>query len=114
MIDFPVGIKLRSDRLMNFRAYMLGGLKYSVDLASGKKNNDDASAPVNKFVKNKRSFFSYEAGVGFEIYFEYFKVSPELKVAYSFNDILLPASNPYTNPIDKAKLRHFTFSLFFE
>ena len=93
---------------------MLGGLKYSVDLASGKKNNDDAVAPVNKLIKNQRSFLSYEAGLGFDIYFEYFKMSPEVKLSYSFSDILKHDITPYANPLDKAKLRHFTFSLFFE
>lgn len=114
LIDFPVALKLKSDRLMNFRAYMLGGLKYSLDLASGKKTNDAAAAPVDKLIKNKKSFLSYEAGIGFDIYFEYFKMSPEVKVSYSFNDILKHENTPYANPIDKAKLRHFTFSLFFE
>ncbi|TKC05669.1 PorT family protein [Pedobacter polaris] len=114
MIDLPVGLKLKSDRLMNFRAYMLGGLKYSMDLASGKKTNDAAAAPIDKLVKNTKSFLSYEAGIGFDIYFEYFKMSPEVKLSYSFNDVLRHENNPYSNPIDKAKLRHFTFSLFFE
>lgn len=93
---------------------MLGGIKYSMDLASEKKTNDDNAAPVNKLVKNKKSFLSYEAGIGFELYFEHFKMSPEIKVSHSFKDILLHTSNPYTDPIEKAKLRHFTFSLFFE
>ena len=114
MVDFPLGLKVKSDRLMNIRAYMLGGLKYSVDLASGKKSNDDAVAPVNKLIKNQRGFLSYEAGLGFDIYFEYFKMSPEVKLSYSFNDILKHDITPYANPLDKAKLRHFTFSLFFE
>ncbi|RZL50824.1 MAG: PorT family protein [Pedobacter sp.] len=114
MIDIPLGLKIKSDRLMNFRAYMLGGLKYSMDLASDKKTNDLAAAPIDKLVKNKKSFLSYEAGLGFDIYFEYFKMSPEVKVSYSFKDVILHQNNPYSNPIDNAKLRHFTFSLFFE
>lgn len=114
MVDFPVGFKLKSDRLMNFRAYMLGGLKYSIDLASSKKTNDVNASAIDKLIKNKKSFLSYEAGLGMDIYFEYFKMSPEVKVSYSFNDILKHDINPYANPIEKAKLRHFTFSLFFE
>ncbi|TCC86962.1 PorT family protein [Pedobacter frigiditerrae] len=114
MVDFPVGLKLKSDRLMNVRAYMLGGLKYSIDLASSKKTNDVNAAPIDKLLKNKKSFLSYEAGLGFDIYFEWFKMSPEVKVSYSFKDILKHEPQPYANPIDKAKLRHFTFSLFFE
>ena len=113
-IDLPLGLKVKSDRLMNFRAYMIGGLKYSMDLASGKKTNDAAAAPIDKLVKNKKRFLSYEAGIGFDIYFEYFKMSPEVKLSYSFKDILIRERNPYTDPIEKAKLRHFTFSLFFE
>ncbi|RZJ72353.1 MAG: PorT family protein [Flavobacterium sp.] len=114
MVDFPVGFKVKSDRLLNFRAYMLGGLKYSVDLASNKKTNDVGAAAIDRLLKNKRSFLSYEAGLGFDIYFEYFKMSPEVKLSYSFNDVLKHDLTPYATPIEKAKLRHFTFSLFFE
>lgn len=114
VIDLPIGIKLKSDRLKNFRGYMIGGLKYSMDLASGKKTNDEAAAPIDKLIKNKKSFLSYEAGIGFDIYFEYFKMSPEFKLSYSFKDIMKHESNPFMDPIQKAKLRHFTFSLFFE
>jgi opacity protein-like surface antigen len=114
MVDLPLSVKLKSDRLMNFRAYMLGGLKYSVDLASGKKNNDLNVAPIDKLLKNNRSFLSYEAGIGFDIYFEYFKMSPEVKLSYSFKDVMKHDISPYDNPIEQAKLRHFTFSLFFE
>jgi hypothetical protein len=114
MIDLPLGLKIKSDRMMNFRAYMLGGLKYSIDLASGKKNNDASAAPIDKLIKNNKNFLSYEAGLGFDIYFEWFKMSPELKMSYAFKDILKHDDTPYANPIDKAKLRHFTFSLFFE
>ena len=114
VVEFPLGLKVKSDRLMNFRAYLLGGLKYSIDLASNKKNNDAEAAPIDKLVKNNRKFLSYEAGLGIDIYFEYFKMSPELKVSYSFKDILQHDITPYANPIEQARLRHFTFSLFFE
>jgi hypothetical protein len=40
MIDFPLGIKLKSDRRNNFRAYVIGGAKYSMDIASKKRSND--------------------------------------------------------------------------
>ena len=33
-VDFPVGIKLKSDRRLNFRAYLLAGGKYSMDIIS--------------------------------------------------------------------------------
>lgn len=114
MVDLPLGLKLKSDRLMNFRAYMLGGLKYSIDMASKNKSNDVEASVLEKNLKNQRNFLSYEAGIGFDLYFEWFKMSPEFKMSYSFKDIVKHEGNAFDTPIDKAKLRHFTFSLFFE
>jgi hypothetical protein len=115
MIDFPLGYKLKSDRRGNFRAYLLGGAKYSMDITSSKKSDNTGLAPLEKFVKNKKNFLSYEAGIGFDLYFEYFKMSPEIKVSNSIGNILKQEDNqPYARSIDKLMLRHVTFSLFFE
>lgn len=114
MVDFPLGIKLKSDRRNNFRAYVIGGAKYSIDIGSKKRSNDDSFSGMEKFLKNKKNFLSAEAGFGFDLYFEYFKMSPEIKLSYSVNDILKNDPSPYSYPIDKLMLRHVTFSLFFE
>lgn len=115
MIDLPLGLKLKSDRLMNFRAYMLGGLKYSIDMASAKKqDNSLVGDELSKFVNNQKTFLSYEAGAGMDFYFSFFKMSTELKVSQSFKNLIIHENTAFAYPIDKAKLRHFTFSLFFE
>ncbi|SFH17352.1 type IX secretion/gliding motility protein PorT/SprT [Pedobacter insulae] len=115
MIDMPLSLKLKSNRLMNFRAYVLGGLKYSVDMASKKKqSNIDILDEQEKNLRNKRNFLSYEAGAGMDFYFPFFKMSTEVKVSHSFKDIIIHENTVFANPIEKAKLRHFTFSLFFE
>ncbi|MFN0256882.1 type IX secretion/gliding motility protein PorT/SprT [Pedobacter ureilyticus] len=114
MVELPLGIKLKSERRKDFRAYLLLGAKYSMDLASGKKVDDSDKALIYKVLKNKKNFASYEAAIGFDLYFEYFKMSPELKVSHSFGDILKHENHPFATPIEKAILRNFTFSLFFE
>lgn len=114
MVDLPLGVKIKSDRRGNFRAYVLLGGKYSIDMASGKKASDETSASIQKLLKNKKSYLSYEGGIGFDLYFEYFKMSPEFKLSYSLKDILKHEDHPYATPIEKAMLRNFTFSLFFE
>ncbi len=114
MIDVPLSIKLKSDRRKDFRAYILLGAKYSTDLTGGKKPKDDGAIWVDRLLKNKKSFASYEAGLGFDLYFEYFKMSPEIKVSHSFGDVIKREGHPYDTPIDRAILRNFTFSLFFE
>ncbi|MFW0717180.1 outer membrane beta-barrel protein [Pedobacter sp. N23S346] len=114
MFEFPLGIKVKSNRLNNFRAYWLGGAKYSIDIASKKKTFDEGEAAINKLLKNQRNYLSYETGIGFDLYFEYFKMSPEIKLSYSMNDILQHDDTAFANPIDKLKLRQLTFSLIFQ
>jgi hypothetical protein len=113
MIDVPLLLKLRSDRIGDLRVYVTGGLKYSQ--AIGTKVNADAGAALaDKLVKNVGSFASYEAGLGFDIYFEFFKLSPEIKISNSFGDVMLHENHPYSRPIDKLSLHTVMFSLHFE
>jgi hypothetical protein len=110
--DFPLALKIKSDRLGNFRAYLVGGVKYSL-LMGAKKNAENAS-PVDKLVRNVSGYAAYEAGIGFDIYFEYFKLSPEFKMSNSFKNVLVPENHPYSRPIDKLFLHTIMFSLYFE
>lgn len=115
MIDVPLSFKLKSDRRKNFRAYMIGGLKYSMDITSAKKRSNDGKTPLEMLLQNKKNFLSYEGGLGMDLYFEHFKMSPELKYSSTFNSILEhDNNNPYSAPLNKLMLRHVTFSLFFE
>lgn len=114
IVDLPLGIKLKSERRKDFRAYLLLGLKYSMDLGAGKKPKDDGFAWKERMLKNIGKYSSYEAAIGFDLYFEYFKMSPEIKVSHSFKDVIKREGHPYDTPIDRAILRNFTFSLFFE
>lgn len=114
MFEFPLGLKVKSNRMNNFRAYWLGGMKYSMDIASKKKTFDEGETPINKLLKSQRSYLSYETGIGFDLYFEYFKMSPEIKLSYSTRDLLQHDDTAFANPIDKLMLRQLTFSLIFQ
>jgi hypothetical protein len=116
MVEFPLGIKLKSNRRLNFRAYLLAGGKYSMDIVSKKKTDDANLLLEEKFVKNNKSTVSYDIGIGFDFYFEYFKLSPEIKLSNSLGSVLntKDAPNPFTSPLDKLFVRNFQFSLFFE
>lgn len=111
-VDFPLSLKLKSDRIGDMRAYIMGGVKYSG--AIGAKNKDANTDPLEKTIKNVRGYSSYEAGIGFDIYFEYFKLSPELKVTNTFGNILVPENHPFSSPISKLSLHTIMFSLYFE
>ncbi|HEY9195523.1 MAG TPA: outer membrane beta-barrel protein [Mucilaginibacter sp.] len=111
-VEVPLSIKIKSDRLGDFRAYMLGGVKYTK--AIGSKKNEANTDPLDKLVLNAGGFSSWEAGLGCDIYFEYFKLSPQIKVSNSFGNILVPENHPFSSPISKLSLHTVMFSLFFE
>ena len=103
-IDVPLGFKFKSDKKGNFRAYMIAGVKYSRDIT--KKETYE-----NNPVKNVRNILSYETGIGLDIYLEFFKLSPELKLTNSFHNIIDSKLSPGYSP---NFLKNFQFSLFFE
>jgi opacity protein-like surface antigen len=112
LVEFPLSLKLKSDRIGNFRAYVLGGVKYSQ--AIGRQPNDANEAPADKQLKNIQGYGSYEAGLGCDIYFEFFKLSPEIKIGNSFGNVMVKENQPYANPISKLFLHTIMFSLYFE
>ena len=106
-LSFPVQIKFSSDRIGNFKVYTIAGGKFDYDLAS----NAGASNADN-LIKLKRSDFSVELGMGFNIYFPYFVLSPEIKLSSGL--VNLHSRDPnlrYSNVIDKINSKMITFSL---
>lgn len=111
-LDLPLSFKIKSDRIGDYRAYIVGGVKYTA--AIGKVTSDANSVPLEKLVKNISGFGSYEVGIGCDIYFEFFKLSPEIKLSNSFGNVLLPENHPFASPLSKLFLHSIAFSLYFE
>jgi Outer membrane protein beta-barrel domain len=104
---FPVQIKFSSDRINNFKVYMLAGGRVEYDLAANasKKNNDEA------LVLNKLDY-AIEAGIGFHFYFPVFVLTPELKLNWGLRNVLSRNNSlKYSNTIDRINSRSITFSL---
>jgi len=111
-VDFPLEFKLKSDRIQDFRAYLLGGIKYSQTVGRGQ--DQTTIDPLDRTIKNVSGFGSWETGIGCDIYFEFFKLSPEIKISNSFGNVLLPDGEPFSAPISKLSLHTIMFSLYFE
>lgn len=122
--EMPILFKFKSDMKKiygedKYRGYLVGGAKFSRNIGRNKYYNDlTENLPEFMPIIVKPYYFSYEAGVGVDFFFEYFKMSAELKWSQTMNSILdkkwknLP--NPYMDPIDKLSLRSIQFSLIFE
>jgi hypothetical protein len=110
LLGFPAHVKFLSDRIDNFRVYMLGGINYQYDLAS-----NSSARKAQDLVKLNPSDFSVEGGIGFQFYFPVFILSPELKFSEGIKNVHDRDPNlQYSNVIDKLKTRMVVFSLIFE
>jgi hypothetical protein len=110
LLGFPVQVKFLSDRINNFRVYMLGGINYQYDLAS-----NATARKAQDLVKLKPYDLSVEAGIGFQFFFPVFILSPELKISDGI--INVHARDPnliYSSTIDRLNSRMIVFSLIFE
>lgn len=114
LLELPLTFKFKSDRRKNYGVYLLGGGKYSQNVVP-KSKQENGPNPGEESVRLKPGFFSYELGLGVDIYFEYFKMSPEIKWSQSFGNVLDKSElNAFNTPIDKILLRSIQFSLIFE
>jgi hypothetical protein len=94
---FPVQIKFFSDRIGNFRVYMLGGLKADIDLASNAR-----AKRAEDLVKIQKYDYGFELGLGFNFYFPSFILSPEIKISNGLKNIHSRDENLiYSNVLDR-------------
>lgn len=111
LIEFPVLFSIHSDRPGNVRMYAAGGFKYSYDLASNAYNARNPAAPIVAIYPGN---FSYELATGLDIFYPYFKFSPEIKISRGFNNILAPHDDVYNNIFSSFRSNIFYFTLYFE
>ena len=110
IVTFPVQVKLQSDRIGNFRVYMLTGVKGDIDLASNAR-----SKKAEDLVKIKKYDYGVELGLGFNFFFESFIFSPEIKISNGLNNIhSRDESLKYSSVFDKIKSRMIVFSIHIE
>ena len=110
MIDFPIHLKYKSARYNNFRAYVLLGVKYSLDIASKEAIDDEGQ----EIVKLKKNDIMGEIGFGIDFYLEYFKFSPQIKLTHGIINLLAKDDTIYTSSINKLTTNGWMLSFTFE
>lgn len=110
IFSFPFQIKFNSDRIGNFRVYMLGGAFTQIDLAANAR-----ARRAEDLVKLEKSDYGIEIGMGFNFYFPSFILSPEIKVSNGLRNIHSRDENlKYSNVIDRIQSRMIVFSIHLE
>ena len=109
-LEFPLHFRYKSKPYKDIRLFVVGGMKYSIDLISNsnrRKAEDLLKVHANDLVG--------EFGLGFQFFFPYFILSPEVKFSYGLFDLHAPDTKlVYSNVIDKLYSRGITVSLHFE
>jgi len=109
-LEFPLDLKFKSNRINNYRIYVLAGFKYTVDMVSqAKVENKDKD-----FVKLRRNDFGYEIGFGIDCYLERFKFSPELKMYHGVRNLLVDDPKIFSTSLESLKSKVFMVSFTFE
>lgn len=110
-MHFPLYLKYQSRRLGNFRAYIIGGFKYSIDMASqANKKSKDGEAPI----KLRKHDYAVDVGTGVDFFLTYFKFGIELKMSYGLKNLLFPENTDYTNSVKRLNSKIFQLSFTFE
>lgn len=109
-LALPIQFKFSSDRINNFKVFMMAGGKIEYDFAAnaGEKN-------AEQMMKLKKLDYGMEAGLGFHFYFPVFVLTPELKVGWGFNNVHARDQNlKYSNVLDQIKARTVSLSFIIE
>jgi len=110
LVSLPAHFKLNSDRIDNFRLYILCGVKFDFDLSS-----TSTSRNADDLVKLNAADFGLEAGLGVNIYLPFVTVSPEIKFSYGISNLhKLDNGLKYSNVLDKLRSRMIVFSIHLE
>ncbi|MDB5197107.1 MAG: porin [Flaviaesturariibacter sp.] len=110
IVSFPLQTKFLSDRIGNFRVYMLGGVKLDYDLASNAK-----ARQADDMIKIGKIDYGVEAGIGFNFYNKSFILSPEIKISNGLRNLHSRDQNlKYSSVLDRIQSRMIVFSIHLE
>lgn len=109
IVELPLLFKYRSQRFNNTRMYFIGGGSYQFRT----KSQDEAN--LDPLVTSGQDF-TLEAGMGFEIYFRYFKFAPEIRFSHGLNNLYLPEKNnpQFRDAISSIRRKGITIYLNFQ
>ncbi len=109
-VEFPLYIKFKSVRVKNFRAYLIGGAKYSFDISNKVGAKDAAKYPV----KTKPHDITADIGFGFDFYLPFFKLSTQMKTSFGLLNLKYEEDNPHNRAIRSIESRTIYITFIFE
>jgi len=106
MVELPLLLKYKSARRGNLAMYMVFGINPSLE-ASGKGDEQD----VGEKLELKNWDAAIDVGVGLDIFYPFFKFSPEIRYSYGLRNMLTDDPNAFSEGL--SRLTRQNISLFF-
>ncbi|GAB3292050.1 porin family protein [Hymenobacter tenuis] len=104
-LDLPVMLKLKSQRRRNSRVYIIGGVKPSFNIGNRRKE------PERNLLQAQSSDIAIEYGVGMDLFYPFFKFSPELRFSHGLMNLHTNGTDVYSRSLQSMKSNTVTLYL---
>jgi hypothetical protein len=109
-LDFPLLLKYKSKKMNNQRPYMVAGPALRIDISKSGQEDLVRLKPFSTYL---------EAGVGWDSYLQFFRLSTELKFSFGLNNVLdsgpkITQPQVYSSAFSRLTSNVFTLSFHFE
>jgi hypothetical protein len=110
-INVPFHLRYKAVRIHNFRPYIFMGPAFKWDLSSLRKQDDNVQ---NIRLKMSKGDVTFDVGVGFDIYTNWFKFGFQIEMSYGIQNILVKQNNIYASSIEPLYSKIFQINFTFE
>jgi len=111
-LEIPLLLRFKSEPYRDKRLFVVGGLKYSFDVASNARARQELSA---KLINISPHDFQFEVGAGIQMFFPFFIFSPEIKFSQGIGNIhVYNTDKGESRILDSIISRALTISFHFE
>ncbi|HAP01707.1 MAG TPA: hypothetical protein DCQ93_07275 [Bacteroidetes bacterium] len=109
-LEFPLLLKYKSKPYNNMRMYVIGGLKYSIDMQS-----NALARKAENLIKVKQNDYSIDYGIGMELHLPLVVMAPEIKWSYGIVNILQNDDKLiYSSVLNRLRSRCILFTIHLE
>lgn len=108
-VDLPVMLKYKSQRRKNFRMFYVGGLTPTIDVTGKRQREENEEDGLQLSGDN----LALEVGFGSDIYFPFFRFSPEIRYSYGLVNVLKNKNNDVGDAFSRINTQSISLYLVF-
>ncbi|MCL2414658.1 MAG: PorT family protein [Bacteroidales bacterium] len=112
-MDIPLEIKWTGMPDRGVRPFVIGGFRYSLDMANARRRREQPSDHLADIVvRLERDDFLFTVGAGFDFYLPLGnRIGIEIKMAFGLRDMLFRENNVFTNGIERLTSRNLQIAI---